>query len=170
MKIIANACTNRTDSPIILISCLLIDNACYDYLHAIRWIWFKPECINALHCIRSGFRIEWGIFFSRCSHLSRMLFASVLAISMFFVKFTVAPRITKNTFFLLRTMRFSFRCNIFFFTSLHYMYVAKCVLFRIQYHRTFVNWMKIKKATKSRESEAHWKWRWNSYNSYRRGK
>lgn len=38
--------------------------------------------------------------------------------------------------------------------------VAKCVLFRIQYLRTFVNWTKrLKKRQSPRESEANWKWR-----------
>lgn len=184
---------------IILISYLLIDNACYDYLSCILWIWFKTSARSHLWIDDDACAMD--VFCLLHLLETVCLFQSDRVFSGFhvFSKFTVAPRITKTPFsdiffvvvvvalasvfvfrrffsFVFRIfVSFSFfRCDIFccvgccFWNSC----VAKCVLFRIQYRRTFVNWTK---RLKKRQSP---RWEWSelkmemehSYNSYRQGK
>lgn len=85
-------------SHIILISCLLIDNACYDYLHA-----------NSTECGSSGKYTVCQVCVWVCNVRCAMLLHSKnllpiqtdrISLVFMFSKFTVAiriPRITKNT-------------------------------------------------------------------------
>lgn len=83
---------------IILISYLLIDNACYDYLSCILWIWFKTSARSHLWIGDDASAMD--VFCLLHLLETVCLFQSDRVFSGFhvFSKFTVAPRITKTPF------------------------------------------------------------------------